>query len=288
MTGRARGGRSVATVLWGASPPGPTVVVTLLAFALGVAAGVAALHLTLLTVAVFFGQLSVGISNDVIDVGRDRSVGRTDKPLVSGRVTPGQAWAAAYGCLVIAVVLSAWIGLGMLAAHALFLASAWAYNAGMKSTPISIIPFIVGFGAFPSLAPLSAEPPAPAAPWAWIAGGALGAAIHLVNVLPDLDNDASTGVRGFPHIVGARASTLLAIGGLAVGMVATLSGPVHGDLAAVTPLAWVFFGAALALAGGTVVVAFARPRARVLFPLVMAAALLLAVQLVATGGALAA
>jgi 4-hydroxybenzoate polyprenyltransferase len=283
--------RSVAGVvraLWGSSHPGPTLVVTALALALGAAAGAPPAHQAQLTAAGFFGQLSVGISNDVIDLPRDRAVGRTDKPLARGDATPAQAWTAAYACLALAVGLSLAIGFGMLAAHALFLAAAWAYNAGLKATPVSIVPFLVGFGAFPSLAPLSAQPPAPAAPWAWIAGAALGAAIHLVNVLPDLDDDARTGVRGLPHILGARVSTLLAIGGLFVGAVATLLGPVGADAAAIPPLGWIFFGAALALTAATVVVALSRPRARLLFSLVMAAALLLAVQLVATGGALAA
>ncbi|MDZ8172974.1 UbiA family prenyltransferase [Microbacterium xanthum] len=284
---RRRSPGRVLAALAGSSHPGPTVVVTLLALALGIAAGVSAVDLMLLVSAVLFGQLSVGISNDVLDVRRDRAVGRSDKPLARGDASPGQAWAAAVICLILALGLSAMVGIGMLAAHAVFLASAWAYNAGLKATPISIVPFIVGFGVFPSLAPLSAEPPAPAAPWAWIAGGALGAAIHLVNVLPDLDDDAQTGIRGFPHMIGARASALLAIGGLFVGDVAALIGPVGGDLSAVTPVAAGFLVAALALTVVTVIVAFAHPRARVLFTLVMAAALLLAVQLIATGGSLA-
>ena len=43
-----------------------------------------------------------------------------------------------------------------------------------------------------------------------LAGALLGVAAHFANVLPDLDDDVATGVRGLPHRLGARASALLA------------------------------------------------------------------------------
>lgn len=274
--------------LWGSSHPGPTLVVTTLAFALGLSSGLEPWRLAVLTVAVLAGQLSVGISNDAIDAPRDRAVGRTDKPVARGDVGEATAWAAASVCLALALALSAPLGWRMLAAHALFLGSAWAYNAGLKSTSFSIVPFLVSFGVFPSLATLAAPEPAFAVWWAWVAGAALGAAVHLTNVLPDLDDDARTGVRGLPHRIGARASALIAAAAILAGAVAALLGAVGGDLGAVTPISWVFFAAVVVLAVITVVRALSRPPTRALFRLVMLAALLLAAQLVASGGALAA
>ena len=61
-----------------------------------------------------------------------------------------------------------------------------------------------------------------------------------------------------------------------------------GDLAAVSPVSWLFFGAVVLVAVATAVLALVRPPTRTLFRLVMLAALLLAAQLVATGGAVAA
>jgi 4-hydroxybenzoate polyprenyltransferase len=273
--------------LWGSSHPGPTLVVTALALALGIATGLEFWRIALLTVAVFAGQLSVGISNDAFDAARDREVGRTDKPLARGDVAVGIAWAAALGLLALALVLSVPLGWRMLAAHALALGSAWAYNAGLKSTPWSIVPFLVSFGIFPSLATLSAPDPAFAAGWAWIAGAALGAAVHLTNVLPDLDDDARTGVRGLPHRLGPRASAVTAALAVVGGAIAVLLGAAGGDLAAVSAVSWVFFVAVVAVAVVTAWRAIARPPTRALFRLVMLAALLLAVQLVASGSALA-
>ena len=184
----------------------------------------------------------------------------------------------------LALVLAAPLGFGMLAAHAVFLASAWAYNAGLKATAFSIVPFLVSFGIFPSLATLALPDPRLAAGWGWIAGAALGAAVHLTNVLPDLEDDERTGVRGLPHRIGPRASAVVAAIGIVVGAVAVLVGSSGGMLAEVSPLGWVFFIAVLAAAVATAVLALVRPPTRALFRLVMLAALLLAAQLVATGG----
>ncbi|GAA5209872.1 UbiA family prenyltransferase [Microbacterium kyungheense] len=274
--------------LWGSSHPGPTLVVTALAFALGLATGLDAARLALLTVAVFAGQLSVGVSNDAFDAARDREVGRADKPIARGDVAVGVAWGVSAGLLALALLLSALVGWRMLAAHAVALGSALAYNAGLKSTRWSIVPFLVSFGLFPSLATLSAPVPAFAAGWAWLAGAALGAAVHLTNVLPDLDDDERTGVRGLPHRLGPRASAVLAAAAVVAGAVAVLVGAAGGDLSAVSPVSWVFFAAVVAVAALTAWRAIVRPPTRSLFRLVMLAALLLAAQLVASGSALVA
>ncbi|MFK4837286.1 UbiA family prenyltransferase [Microbacterium sp. ZW T2_14] len=273
--------------LWGSSHPGPTLVVTALALALGIATGLETWRIVLLTVSVFAGQLSVGISNDAFDAPRDRAVGRTDKPLARGDISIGVAWIAASVLLAIALVLSVPLGWRMLAAHALALGSAWSYNAGLKSTPWSIVPFLVSFGIFPSLATLSAPDPAFAAGWAWIAGAALGAAVHLTNVLPDLDDDARTGVRGLPHRLGPRISAITAALAVVGGAIAVLLGAAGGDLGAVSAVSWLFFGAVVIVAAVTAWRAIVRPPSRALFRLVMLAALLLATQLVASGSALA-
>lgn len=260
--------------LWGATHPGPTLVVTVLSLALGLAAGVEPARLALLVVAVFAGQVSVGLSNDAIDGARDAAVGRTDKPIAGGAITPERALAVAVASAILAVVLSVPLGPGLVAAHAIALASAWAYNAGLKSTPFSIAPFVLSFGLFPSFATLSLVPPALAAPWASVAGAALGAAVHLTNVVRDLDDDRRTGVRGLPHRLGARASVVLAACGIGAGAVAVLLGT------DATVLGVVFFVAVVGVAVGAVVVVFVRAPGRAVFQLTMLAALLLAAQLV--------
>ena len=273
-----------AAALWRASHPGPSVIVTLVALALGVAVALEPWRIAVLAGAILLGQLSVGISNDAIDAPRDRSVGRTDKPLARGDVSGRTAWAAASVTLVVALGLSLLLSWQMALAHAVALASAWAYNLGLKSTVVSVVPFLVSFGLLPSLVTLSSGDPRVAASWAWAAGASLGVAIHLTNVLPDLDDDARSGVRGVPHRLGRRPSAAIAALALAGGALAVLFGP---DAANGIFAVAVFVGViVIALTG--LVLALVRPPGRWVFRLVMLAALLLCVQLAVTGTALVA
>jgi 4-hydroxybenzoate polyprenyltransferase len=51
--------------------------------------------------------------------------------------------------------------------------------------------------------------PAPPA-WLVAAGALLGGGAHFANVLPDLADDAATGVRGLPHRLGPAGSSVVA------------------------------------------------------------------------------
>ena len=275
-----------ALALWRSTHPGPTLVVTALSLGLGIAAGLDAWRVVVLVIAVFFGQLSIGLSNDAIDADRDRRVGRTDKPIARGDVSVRAAWVAAIGSLIVALALTGWLGLAALAAHSVLLASAWAYNAGLKSTAVSIVPFLVSFGLFPSVATLSDPHPELAAWWATLAGAILGASVHLTNVLPDLDDDRETGVRGLPHRIGARWSAVLAAIGIVVGAAAVIWGSAAGDVPRIGALSWVCAAVVVCAAVATIVLAVNRAPGRILFRLVMFAALVLALQLALSGGGL--
>ncbi|KAA9108373.1 UbiA family prenyltransferase [Microbacterium rhizomatis] len=264
--------------------PGPSLVVTAIAVALGIATGLEAWRVVVLGLAILSGQLSVGLSNDAIDARRDRIAQRPDKPLARGAASVRSAWIAAFGCVFAALVLSALLSWWMLAAHAIALASAWSYNAWLKSTAFSVVPFIVSFGLLPSLVTLAAAQPRPAAGWAWVAGGAIGIAVHLTNVLPDLDEDAKTGVHGLPHRLGRTASAVVAAAALIAGASAVLIGPIPA--AGPTPIAWTAFVLATGIAVGGMVLALVRAPGRWIFRLVMLAALMLCVALAAAGQSL--
>ena len=279
--------RRTVAGLWKSSHPGPTLVVTALAAGLSVAAELDLWRIAVLTVAVCAGQLSIGISNDTMDAQRDRAVGRTDKPIARNEVTTATAWTASLVCLLLALGLSAPLGAGLLAAHAVVLASGWAYNAGLKAGRLSIAPYILAFGVFPSLATLASSEPQLAASWAWLTGGALGAALHLTNVLPDLDDDARTGVRGLPHRMGSGFwAAAAAAAAVLVGALAATAGPAGAELSEISALSWLVFGLVAALVLLTLGLARAGIAGRSLFRLVMLAALLLVAQLVASGQSL--
>ena len=181
---------------------GPALAVTLLAGLLALAQGLGPARGLLVVAAVLAGQLSVGWSNDLVDLSRDHRTGRGDKPLVAGAVSVGAVRAACVVAVLACVVLSLACGFVAGLVHLTCVAAAWAYNLGLKSTVWSWLPYAVAFGGLTVFVALadSASPP-----WWWPAGGALlGVGAHLLNVLPDLDDDAATGVRGLPHRLGRR------------------------------------------------------------------------------------
>ncbi|RWZ51230.1 1,4-dihydroxy-2-naphthoate prenyltransferase [Labedella phragmitis] len=268
------------------SHPGPTAAVTVLCLVLGLAIGLEPWRLVVLGLAVLAGQLSIGFSNDAIDAARDAEVGRTDKPIARGDIGRRAVAIAAAVALVIALALSAVLGLGMLVAHTIVIAGGWLYNAWLKRTALSVVPFIVSFGTVPSLATLSAPDPAAAALWASATGAILGISIHFTNALPDLADDRRTGVRGLPHRLGRRAAGAVAFAALATGAVIVLVGPTVGGFAATRPpgvVELVGFAATIGIAVVGLVLALRRPAHRVLFRLVMAAGLLIAIQLTLGG-----
>jgi 4-hydroxybenzoate polyprenyltransferase len=73
--------------------------------------------------------------------------------------------------------------------------------------------------------------------WLVLAGALLGVGAHFVNVLPDLADDAATGVRGLPHILGARwSSVVAAVLLVAAAVVIVVGAPVQPEALAVAAL----------------------------------------------------
>lgn len=258
-----------------ASHPLPALAVSAVAAGLAVGADRTPASVVIATAAVFAGQLSVGWLNDLIDADRDASVGRTDKPLAAKEIRPAAVRAAFIASAVAAVVLTLFSAPLAAAAHLAALVSAWAYDLGVKATAFSVVPFAVSFGLLPVF--LANGDPFPP-PWLIAAAATLGSAAHFVNVLPDLADDAATGVRGLPHRLGPLASRITT-----AALVLTASGLlVFGPGGAPTPLTLT----AVPLSAGILVVGFLldrRPRSRAAFRAVMLVALIDVALLLYTG-----
>ncbi len=275
----ARPAAPVALLL--ACHPVPTIAVTAMATALAASADNDATTVVAAAVAVLTGQLSIGWSNDLIDVRRDRAAGRTDKPLATGTVAPRHVIVATVMALVATVVASLALGWRAGLAQVVVVGCGWAYNAGLKSTRVSPVPFFVAFGALPAVATLARPDHAWPPWWALLAGGLVGVAAHFGNVLPDLADDAATGVRGLPHRVGRfpSAATASTCAVAAAGVAVWGSSP---------PWAWgmIALVVAVSLAGTGLVVARRRPSSEAAFYTTMAVAAL-GVTLIAATSALA-
>ena len=267
--------RRLARGLVVASHAAPALVVTGRAAALSAALGSGWAVVTLVTVAVGTGQLSVGWSNDWIDAPRDLAVHRTDKPVVAGLVTARVLRGAAFAALGVCVVTSLAVGVAAGTAHLVAVAGAWAYNARLKSTAWSWLPYALSFGLLAVFVVLAAPGPRVPAPWAVAAAALLGTGAHVANTLPDLEDDAATGVRGLPHRLGRRASGVLAPALLVLAAAVVVTGPAGPP----TPAAWTGGAVALALALAAGAVTMARPHSRAPFGLSMGVAVVCVVLL---------
>jgi 4-hydroxybenzoate polyprenyltransferase len=266
-----------------ASHPGPAAAVTAVTAILGLGVGLDASRVALLALAMLAGQLSIGWSNDWIDADRDSAVNRRDKPIASGRVSPAAVRNAAIIAATAALPLS--IALGPLAALAnvVGIASGWSYNALLKRTLASALPYLVTFGTLPLLVTLSSSQPRPASWWAIATGALLGLGAHFANVLPDLDDDARTGVRGLPHALGRKASGVVAFASLALASGFASVGVMNGGLPVVAVVGAVVN---LGIAAIGIRLASTRPPTRTLFRLIIASALIDVLLLALAGGAL--
>lgn len=282
---------STARHLIASSHPGPSVAVTVLAIILGAAVGLSPARTLLLGAVILVGQLSIGWSNDWLDAARDRITERRDKPLVSGGVEVSVVRAAALASVIVSVPFSLTLGVASAIAHLVFIACGWAYNLRLKSTAVSVVPFIIGFGALPAVVTLAAQSPIPPAGWVLSVGALFGVAVHFTNALPDLDDDLRTGVRGLPHRLGARQAGRIAFAALGLGGIVSLLG--QSGLLSGTPSAPPVIGVCstigvLGLVVWGIVLVGTRPPDRLLFRVIIGAAVLLAAGLAVAGTTLGA
>ncbi|MFH5821541.1 UbiA family prenyltransferase [Georgenia sp. AZ-5] len=251
----------------------PTVAVTAVVVVLTVIARLEPGTAAVLACAVLAGQLSIGWSNDLLDADRDARVGRRDKPIAAGQLPRALVRRALVVVVAACTVASLAVGVLSGLVHLLLgVGSGWAYNLGVKRTVWSWLPYAVAFGSLPVLVWLADDRLPPG--WIVAAGSLLGLGAHLLNALPDLADDAATGVRGLPHRIGARASVLLALSCLTAASAVTVLGPAG----AAPGWAWGVLGAVVALA-----VAAARAGGRAPFRAAMVIALVDVVMLAARG-----
>ncbi|GAC1443455.1 MAG: UbiA family prenyltransferase [Mycobacteriales bacterium] len=260
--------------------PEPSLAVTSLTTALALATG-RGLGSGWVAAALLSGQLSVGWSNDWIDADRDSRTGRPDKPVARGDLNPGQLRTAAFAAAGCCVPLS--LAMGVLAGllHLLAVAAAWAYNARLKSTLLSWAPYALAFGLIPSVVTLGLPGGGWAPAWATSAGALLGVGAHLANVLPDLEDDAATGVHGLPHRLGPMGSTLAAAALMLAATGALAVGPGSPGTLGGTALV------VAALVTGVGLAAARRPGSRAAFRAVIVVAAVDVGLLIARGSALA-
>ena len=190
---------------------GPTLTVTITSFLL-------AANLWwegpafVIAIGVFLGQLLVGFTNDLNDYQDDLKHQRINKPLVSGVITTSQLQKAIKIVAPIAVVLNIAGPLGIKGGliYLFGVGMGISYNLYFKSTLLSPLPYAIAFGALVSCIVVATDRRPPI--WLITAASLLGVAAHFANVLKDLDQDLTSGIKGLPQRVGKRYSRLICSG----------------------------------------------------------------------------
>lgn len=192
-----------------ASHFGPTVLVVSMTFMLSLTQ-FSISDSVFIAFAILLGQFVVGWSNDLIDFPRDKAAGRLKKPLVAGTITEEALRISLGIALPSALIVSLLSPLGVsgTAIHFIGLLSATAYNFKLKSTLLSVVPFMVSFGALPWAIYVAAGTTPPM--WLVLAFVLFTSAFHFLNVLKDMDTDIEQDVMGLPQVLGRTKSIAMA------------------------------------------------------------------------------
>jgi 4-hydroxybenzoate polyprenyltransferase len=271
---------SRALALVKSSHPEPGGAVTLAMTLLAIGVGHRGWSILGVFAAVAATQLSVGWVNDWLDTDRDRTAGRRDKPVVSGAVSRRAVGIAGLTASLAIPFLGLPFGAAATVCITLVGVFALLYDWPLKSTPLSVVPYLVAFGLLPAFVVL-ALPGSPTPPaWLVASGALLGGGAHFANVLPDLADDAATGVRGLPHRIGSAGSTVAAVLLLLAATLTLVFGPPG-------PPSWVGIAAAAAavvvLPIGWYAARRARGRPVAMFRAVIVVALIDVLLLIASG-----
>jgi 4-hydroxybenzoate polyprenyltransferase len=188
---------------------GPTLIVTAIAFGFGAYywwEGPA--YVIAFTVAT--GQLVVGWSNDLYDFKDDLAHNRTNKPLVSGLITPQYLMKWLRFMVPFSFIANLLGPLGIKGGLVYMLGIAWgvAYNVYFKFSVLSPLPYAIAFAALPSSIAISKDINPPV--WMWLGGALFGMAAHFINVIKDMKQDQVSGIEGLPQRLGTMKSIVVA------------------------------------------------------------------------------
>ena len=226
--------------------------------------------------AVLLQQFSVGLSNDWLDYKRDKAAGRTDKPAVSGLVKLSHLKVGSLMAAGLAEMVAISLGFGPAVLMLLMLLFGWSYNLGMKNNWSSAIPYALGFGALPIFTGLADPDPYWSPTWRVLVAALLGVSAHFANALPDQVADKLTGVNALPHILGRRVSSaVIGVSALVATVITVTQSPSLPPAVSIAGLATI-----LLLTGSASLLSLRSVPPRIVFPLLIAAALINVILLV--------
>ncbi len=171
-------------------------------------------------------QFSISAFNDYFD--RDMDRGRPEKPVASGVVGARMALLVGAFFGLVSLLLSLPFGLWLTLLTAIGLAGGLLYDAGLKYTAFSWLPFCIAFPTLPLWAWVGVHPDGNlpgSLLWVVPVAAVMTLGIHLADTIPDLEKDTAAGAMGLAHRLGMRRSVALCwtAFGLALAMTLALS-----------------------------------------------------------------
>lgn len=162
-------------------------------------------------------QFSISALNEWADADLDARSGRL-RPIPLGLSSRRTAAVLAAAGAVGALLMSALSGFGLEAflVVTLGMAAGWAYDVFLKRTPLSFLPFAVGFPLLPVWVGLVAHRPATSLLAIVIGVVPLAIGIHLADAIPDRDADRASGLETLAVYLGRPAAEIAAA--IAVGI----------------------------------------------------------------------
>ncbi len=205
-------------------------------------------------------QCAIGALNDLVDAPVDR-IGKPDKPIPAGLITPATARGIVVGAAIAGLVLAAPSGFGLIVLGLIGLVIGGWYDLRAKGTTLSWLPFAIGIPLLPVFGWYGAAGSLPEVFLVLVPAAAnAGTALAIANSVVDMERDEAAGIESVAIALGARRSSWLILGlqgvvaVLALGTAAVVGAPagwaVAVLIAACVPLAGAVLGLVAIYRGG--------------------------------------
>lgn len=168
-------------------------------------------------------QFAIGVVNDISDRDADAAV-KPWKPIPAGVVSLQRARVLAIVFAAAGLLTTATLDFGPWLIGIAGFACGMLYDAGIKRSEWSFVPWAVAFPLVPVWVFTAAGEWDPMLWWTFPVGALLAVALHLANQSPDATDDRGLGSRGLPELLGARRSARLSLAlfGLAMSWAAVV------------------------------------------------------------------
>jgi 4-hydroxybenzoate polyprenyltransferase len=184
--------------------------------------------------ALLLTQLAISFHNDYCDRALDARA-KPWRALPRGLIAPRTALGWSLGLLAAGLLTAGLLGPWVAALVALGSGAGFAYNAWLKRSAWTWLPFWIGLPALPLCAFLVVDRFDPRLWLVYPIGLPLVVAIYLADTLDDIETDAALGVRGLAHRLGPRGARLTCWTAVALGHgLVWLTDPAPGPLAALS------------------------------------------------------